>query len=58
MIKMLFSFICLFVILYTGIELFRKFTQKEKWEVAKTTIYAASISLLTFVLLTVIVVLF
>jgi hypothetical protein len=58
MIKMLVAFISLFIIFYTGIELFRKMTGKEKWEVAKTTIYSVSIALLVIVLLTIVVVLF
>jgi hypothetical protein len=55
---MLIAFISLFIILYAGIDIFRKFTGKEKWEVAKTTIYSVTIALLVFVILTVIVVLF
>ena len=58
MIKMLIAFVSLFIILFTGIELFRKMTGKEKWEVAKTTIYSVSIALLVIVLLTIFVVLF
>lgn len=58
MFKALIAFAVLYVILYAGIEFVRQLTNKEKWSVAKTTIYAATISLVTFVLLTVIVVLF
>jgi hypothetical protein len=58
MIKMLVTFISLFIIFYVGIDLFRKFTNKEKWEVAKTVSYSFSISILVIVLLTVLVVLF
>lgn len=58
MIKMLLTFIFLFIIFYTGIDIFRKLTGKEKWEVAKTTIYSVTIALLVVVFLTVIVVLF
>jgi hypothetical protein len=58
MIKMLMTFVFLFVIFFTGIELFRKMTGKEKWEVAKTTIYSVSIALLVIVFLTLVVVLF
>lgn len=58
MFKMLIAFISLFIMFYTGIEIFRKFTGKEKWEVAKTTIYSVTIALLVIVFLTVMVVLF
>jgi F0F1-type ATP synthase membrane subunit a len=58
MIKMLLTFIFLFIIFYTGIDIFRKLTGKEKWEVAKTTIYSVTIALLVVVFLTIIVVLF
>jgi hypothetical protein len=58
MFKMLIAFIFLFVIFYTGIEIFRKFSGKEKWEVAKTTIYSVTIALLVIVFLTIVVVLF
>jgi hypothetical protein len=45
MIKMLISFISLFIIFYTGIEIFRKFNGKERWEIAKTISYSLAISL-------------
>ncbi len=55
---MLVTFISLFIIFYVGIDLFRKFTKKEKWEVAKTVSYSLGISVLVIVLLTTLVVLF
>lgn len=58
MIKALVSFISLFIIFYVGIDLFRKFTKKEKWEVVKTASYAGIIALATIVILMFIVVLF
>ena len=58
MIKMLVTFISLFIIFYVGIDLFRKFTKKEKWEVAKTVSYSLGISVLVIVSLTSLVVLF
>ena len=58
MIKALVSFISLFIIFYVGIDLFRKFTKKEKWEVVKTASYAGVIALVTIVILLFIVVLF
>ncbi len=58
MIKMIITFISLFIIFFVGIDLFRKFTKKEKWELAKTISYSVAISLLVIVLLTTLVVLF
>jgi len=58
MFKMLIAFISLFIIFYTGIEIFRKFTGKEKWEIAKTISYSLAISLAVVVFLVLIVVLF
>ena len=58
MFKMLIAFISLFIIFYTGIEIFRKFTGKEKWEIVKTVSYSLAISLAVVVFLVSIVVLF
>ena len=58
MIKMIMTFVFLFIIFYTGIEIFRKFTGKEKWEVAKTISYSLAISMAVIVFLVSIVVLF
>ena len=58
MIKMLIAFISLFIILYVGIDIFRQFTGKEKWEIAKTISYSLAISLAVVVFLVSIVVLF
>ena len=58
MIKMIMTFVFLFLIFYTGIEIFRKFTGKEKWEVAKTISYSLAISMAVIVFLVSIVVLF
>ena len=46
MIKAFITFISLFVILYFGIDLFRQFTKKEKWEYAKTAAYSLVISVI------------
>jgi hypothetical protein len=58
MIKALISFVSLFIIIYVGIDLFRQFTKKEKWEVVKTASYAAGVALVTLFVLLAIVVLF
>lgn len=58
MMKMLLSFIFLFVIFYTGIEIFRKMTGKEKWEIAKTISYSLAISIFVIVFLVCLVILF
>lgn len=58
MIKMLITFVSLFIIFYVGIDLFRKFTNKEKWDVVKVGTYSAIIALIVVVFLMFIVVLF
>lgn len=58
MIKSLLVFVMLFGIFYMGIEIFRKFTGKEKWEFVKTFSYSLAIALATIVFLVMIVVLF
>ena len=58
MIKMIITFVSLFIICFCGIELFRKFTKQEKWEAVKTVSYSVAITLFVIVLLTVFVVLF
>jgi hypothetical protein len=51
MIKALITFVSLFLILYFGIDLFRQFTKKEKWEVGKTALYSLFISIVVLVIL-------
>jgi len=58
MIKMITAFISLFIIFYIGIDLFRKFTKKEKWNVVLTATYSAGIALLVVLFLVGIVILF
>jgi DMSO/TMAO reductase YedYZ heme-binding membrane subunit len=58
MIKMVMTFVLLFIIFFTGIEIFRKMTGKEKWEIVKTVSYSLAIALAVVVFLTVLVVLF
>jgi len=58
MIKMLMTFVFLFIIFYTGIEIFRKLTGKEKWEIVKTGSYSLAISLVVVLFLAGIVFLF
>ena len=58
MIKMLIAFISLFVIFFVSIDLFRKFTNRQKWEFVKIAGYSSLISILVIVVLVFIVVLF
>jgi len=58
MIKGLLTFVFLFVIFYTGIEIFRKMTGQEKWEVAKTFSYSICLALVVIVCMVSLVVLF
>ena len=56
--KMIMAFVFLFIIFYTGIEIFRKLTGKEKWDIAKNFSYSVAISLFVIAFLVVLVVLF
>ncbi len=58
MIKMLMTFVFLFIIFYTGIEIFRKMTGQEKWEIAKTFSYSLVLALVVIVCMVSLVVLF
>jgi hypothetical protein len=58
MIKMLATFFIFFAIFYTGIEIFRMMSGKEKWKFIKTISYSMLISLIVIVFLTALVVLF
>jgi hypothetical protein len=58
MIKMLLTFVFLFIIFYTGIDIIRKMTGQEKWDVAKTFSYSLVLSLVVIVFLVSIVVIF
>jgi hypothetical protein len=58
MIKMLISFISLFIIFYVGIELFRQMTKREKWSFVKLASYSIIIAVLTMIVLVSIVILF
>jgi F0F1-type ATP synthase membrane subunit a len=55
---MLLTFIFLFVIFYTGIDIVRKMTGQEKWDVAKTFSYSLALALGVIVFLVSIVVIF
>ncbi len=58
MAKMLITFLSLFIIFYVSIDLFRKFTGKEKWAVVKTVGYSLTIAVLVIVFLMCLVILF
>ncbi len=58
MIKMLLAFVSLLVIFYTGIEIFRKMTGKERWNVVKTFSYAIVLSVVVIGFMIGIVILF
>jgi hypothetical protein len=58
MIKMLITFVSLFVIFFVSIDLFRKMTQKEKWSVVKIAGYSAAIAFIVIVVLVSFVLLF
>jgi cytochrome c oxidase assembly factor CtaG len=52
MAKMLIVFLSLFIIFFVSIDLFRKFTGKEKWAVIKTVSYSLAIAVLVVLALT------
>jgi len=58
MIKMLIVFISLFVIIFTGIDIFRTLTGKEKIEFLSLTGYSLAIAIITSLLAFIIIVLF
>jgi DMSO/TMAO reductase YedYZ heme-binding membrane subunit len=58
MIKMLITFVCLFIIFYTGIEILNKMSGKERWEVAKTFSYSVALALTVVVCMVLMVVMF
>ena len=58
MIKMLLTFVFLFVIFYTGIDIVRKMTGQEKWDVVKTFSYSLPLSITVIACMAAMVVLF
>lgn len=58
MIKAILTFAVTFAIFYFGIEIFRKMTGQEKWEVAKTFSYSLALALVVLVCLVSLVVIF
>lgn len=58
MSKMILVFAILFTCLYFGIQIFREFTYKEKWQTIKTVGYSAMIASITTFLLIGLVILF
>jgi len=55
---MLITFVCLFIIFYTGIEILNKMSGKERWEVAKTFSYSIALALTVVVCMVLMVVMF
>ena len=58
MIKGVVFFVIVWVVLYIGIDLFRKFTKQEKFEVLQQLIYALVLAIISLSVLTVMVFLF
>ena len=58
MVKMIIAFISLFLLFFFGIDLFRRFTRKEKISLTKWLGYSTLCSLLAIVAATLIVLLF
>ena len=58
MIKMILTFVFLFVIFYTGIDIVSKMTGQEKWDVVKTFSYSLALSITVIACMAAMVVLF
>ena len=58
MAKMIIGFLSLFVILFTSIDIFRRLTGKEKLKLITIAGYAFGVTLLTFLIVSTIVILF
>lgn len=58
MIKMIISFISLFIIFFFGIDIFRKLTKKEKIDLTKWLGYSICCTLLTTLFVACIIILF
>lgn len=58
MIKMLVSFVSLFLIFFFGIEIIRKLNGQERWQLTKTAGYSILCAVLTILALTIVVLIF
>lgn len=58
MAKMILVFLVVFALVFFGIEIFRKLSEKEKWALTKTVGYSIIVAVVTITLLTVFVILF
>lgn len=58
MIKSLFSLVVIFGLVYGSIELFRSLTKREKWEFTKQAGYSILVALISFLVLSAIVIIF
>ena len=52
MIRMLLVFVITFSVIYGGIEIFKRLTKSEKWQLTKQVAYSTLISVVTLLLLT------
>ena len=58
MVKMVFVFLMVAILIFAGIETFRTMTNKERWALTKSLGYSIIIAVVTMVLLTGFVILF
>lgn len=58
MIKMVLTFLIVFMLVLAGIETFRNMTNKERWALTKSLGYSIIVAVVTLVLLTGFVILF
>lgn len=58
MIRALFAFVFLYIMIHAGIQVFLSLSGKEKWDFAKTVSYSVALSIFVTVILTLIVFVF
>lgn len=58
MVKMVFVFLMVAILIFAGIETFRTMTNKERWALTKSLGYSIIVAVVTLVLLTGFVILF
>ena len=58
MIRFVFVFVILALLIHFGITVWRKMERKERWSLTKTAFYSTIVSLLAVVVMTILVILF
>ena len=58
MIRFILAFVIIFMLVFFGIEAFRKMTNKDRWQFTKTAFYGIILSMITIMIMTTFVILF